>query len=112
MTKSEIYDYINKNKMKYLGSKIGSYDEKLQKLIVKENLDVPVSGVQNIYDYLTDRKGKYCKCGKLNKFNTFSTGYFKFCSKHCLYKWRSDNMIGEKNNIHKSTSEKLKEMGR
>lgn len=113
MTKSEIYDYINKNKMKYLGSNIGSYDEKLDVLITKENLDVPVSGAQNIYDYLTDSKGKYCECcGDENKFKTFSSGYHRFCSKKCLYSWRSDNMMGEKNNIHKASPETLKEMGR
>lgn len=112
MTKSEIYEYINKNKMNFLGSNIGTYDEKLDNWIQKQGLDVPVYGAQNVFDYLNDNKGKYCKCGNVNKFDTFSRGYRIFCSRKCLYDWRSINMIGEKNNIHKATPETLKEMGR
>lgn len=112
MTKSEIYEYINKNKMKFLGSNIGTYDEKLDNWIQKQGLEVPVYGAQNVFDYLTDNRGKICICGKENKFDYFSKGYKKFCSKKCLYNWRSINMIGEKNNIYKATPETLKEMGR
>jgi len=112
MTKSEIYEYINKNKMKFLGSNIGTYDEKLDNWIRSQGFKIPVFGSQNVFDYLNDDKGKFCNCGKPNKFDTFSHGYSKFCSKDCLYKWRSVNMIGEKNNIYKATPETLKEMGK
>jgi hypothetical protein len=112
MTKTEIYNYINKNKMKFLGSNNGNYDEKMHNWIISEGLDVPVYGFQNIYDYLNDNKGKYCKCGNINVFNSFSRGYRKFCSKKCLYDWRSNKMIGENNNIYKASKETLKEMGR
>lgn len=112
MTKSEIYDYINENKMKFLGSNIGTYDEKLNNWIMKHDFDIPVYGAQNVFDFLTDNRGKICICGNENKFDYFSVGYKKFCSKKCLYNWRSINMTGEKNNIHKATPETLKEMGR
>lgn len=112
MTKSEMYNYLNKNKMRFLGLHKGSYDEKLDNFIKDKSLDIPVFGAQNIFDYLTNDKGKFCKCGKINFFIRFSEGYRKNCSKKCLYKWRSDNMIGENNNIHKASEETLKAMGR
>lgn len=98
--------------MKFLGSNVGSYDEKLDMWIKNQGLDVPVYGSQKVFDYLTDSRGKICLCGNENKFHSFSQGYFKFCSKKCLYLWRSEKMMGKNNNIHKASIETLKEMGR
>jgi hypothetical protein len=86
-------------------------------IIVPNNV---LTDMQTFYDYLHDDIGKYCSCGNPLKFNGFSykrkyldsRQYQKFCSKKCLYKWRSKNMIGEKNNFHKVSKERQLAIGK
>jgi hypothetical protein len=112
MNKSEIYNFICNNKFKIFNSK--NKDARLASFLKINEIFLPISiTVKNVYDYLTDSNGRYCPiCNNENKFLGFLPGYSKFCSKKCLYKWRSNNMMGSNNNIHKLSPIALKEMGK
>lgn len=114
MSNSELYDYILKNRKYFISSNNSlSKDEKYKKWMAEKSIKVPIHITeQNLYDYLTDNRGKICKCGKVNKFDTFARGYYKFCSKTCLHQWRSDNMKGEGNAIRKMTPEQYEKMNK
>ena len=56
---------------------------------------------KELFDIAFSEKGKFCICGNENKFKRITEGYSKFCSKKCLYNWRSAIMKGDKNNFHK-----------
>jgi len=112
-SKIEIYDYINNHKMSFLGKSSNKYKEysKIQKfnewnIDTKIVLEIVPTSMSHLYDYLLDNKGKYCVCGHENSFKSFSTGYSNFCSKKCLYNWRSVTMSGLNNNANKMTPER------
>jgi len=108
MSNLELYEYIKVNRKYFImmnGFKCK--DDKYIYWLNKENINIPISIIteQNIYDHLLDNNGKYCRCGNSNTFQNFGQGYKNFCSRYCLYKWRSDNMIGDNNNSHKMSDE-------
>jgi len=111
MSNLELYEYIKDNRKHFIMmNQFKCKDDKYIYWLNKENIHLPISNVteQNIFDYLLDNTGKYCICGTENRFQNFGQGYQKFCSKRCLYEWRSNNMIGDNNNSHKMTDESRK----
>lgn len=82
------------------------------------NIELPyhvLVNMQTLYDYLHDNKNKHCLCGNELKFNGFSYkrgSYQKFCSKSCLYLWRSKKMMGDNNNFHKVSKERQSQIGK
>jgi hypothetical protein len=114
MDKHDIHKLIIDNKFKIFNS--SKKDEKLKIFLEKLNIELPVIiTVKNVYDYLIESHEiqKYCPvCGNENRFIGYIPGYTKFCSKQCLYKWRSLKMQGINNNVHKMTPEALIKMGK
>ena len=114
LSKNKIYDIVCNEIFSFTQLKTIN---KKQEWLNNRNINVPndvLNDMQTFYDYLHDYKGKHCSCGNLLKFNGFSYkrgSYQKFCSKKCLYKWRSKNMKGEKNNFHKVSEKRKKEIG-
>tara|TARA_R110000803_G_scaffold59157_9_gene117601 strand:+ start:265 stop:1101 length:837 start_codon:yes stop_codon:yes gene_type:complete len=120
-TKLEIYNIVCDGIFSFTQQKT---PDKKQGWLKDRNIIVSNSvliDMQTFYDYLHDNKGKLCSCSNPLKFNGFSykrnipTGgksYQKFCSKKCLYDWRSKNMIGDKNNFHKVSEQRRKEIGK
>lgn len=111
--KNEIFKLISENKCKFIAVPNGkTKDEKYLCFLQSNNIQIPISEIteQNVYDYLTNSLNKFCSCGNENKFYSFGQGYQKYCSKTCLHKWRSQNMLGDKNNVYKIPSEKINEI--
>lgn len=115
LLKSEIYNIVCNEIFSFTQLKDIS---KKQVWLKQRNIQVPndvLINLQTFYDYLHENKGKHCLCGNLLKFNGFSYkrgAYQKFCSKKCLYEWRSKNMLGEHNNFHKVSKERQLEIGK
>lgn len=112
--KDEIYKFISDNIFKFNTITNLSESERITKMINEYhfNIDNNVTSWKDLYDYL---KGPI-KCTNINcvnesKFNTFTHGYYKFCSDECLHKWRSYNMEGDKNNFHKVSTDVRKRIG-
>lgn len=117
--KKKIYDFLFgslKNKNKFLNNK--NTDESLKywldiNYIKIDDLDV---NVENVYFFLSgmNEEDRTCKiCGKKTKFIGIRNRkiYNDFCSDDCLYKYRSQNQIGDLNNVYKmdyDTKEKWK----
>ncbi len=112
MDKFKIYKLISDNKFKIFNS--NDKDVRLASFLKINEIFLPISiTVKGVYDYLNDSNGRYCPiCGNENNFIGFIPGYSKFCSKQCLYTWRSNNMMGSNNNVYKMSPIALKEMGK
>lgn len=114
----EYYNYINKNKMSFLGvnSKFNKY-EKFKNWYIGNRYDfnIPIEelhSMEDLYLYLLGESKKYCECGKSNKFRRFSEGYSKFCSSLCLFNWRSNKMQGANNAWYKTSEETKKSIAK
>jgi hypothetical protein len=114
MDNNQIYYLIKENIFKFKNNNNEKKSiEKLISFLNSRNINIQsnFSTFIELFDYLRESQGKYCGCGNENKFIRFTEGYSKFCSYECLYKWRSINMLGENNNVHKMTDDSKKAMG-
>ena len=117
MDKQTIYDYILKNKNKFLSiPNFSNIDDRLKYWLIKNNLlqyiEIDNITIKNTYDFLIDDKDRYCGiCNKENKFIRFGGvrgSYRKFCSKKCKHIYRSNRLKAD-NPIHNmSTIDLLK----
>ncbi len=122
--KKEILDFILLNKLeinKYCGDNKKFYNWLLYNNIKLKTITVDNITKENIFLDLIDidnkelLKCKYNTCKNKRIFETIRSEkiddcYTTFCSKECLYKWRSDNMSGDKNAVHRTPLETLKKV--
>lgn len=114
---NEIYNFISNNIFKFNCITNLKESERILKMINEYSLNisnsVSINSWKDLYDYL---KGVHlCSnidCTKDSKFSSFTHGYKEFCSNGCLYKWRSYNMEGDKNNFHKVSKETRDRIGK
>lgn len=113
--KDEIYKFISNNIFKFNNIASLSEYEKIIKMINEYHLNINTNNIlswKDLYDYLKGSiKCSNIKCSNESKFNSFTNGYYKFCSNKCLHEWRSYNMKGHKNNFHKVSEGTKKRIG-
>jgi len=113
--KDEIYKFISDNIFKFNTIVNLSESTRIAKMINDYHFNIEISNIlswKDLYDYL---KGPIScsnvECSNESKFDSFTHGYYKFCSNSCLHNWRSFNMEGDKNNFHKVSDDVRKRIG-
>lgn len=105
--KNEILNHLKVNLKKFIMVNNGkTKDEKYNDFFRDSKISLPIQITEkSVYDYLIDDHNRFCICGNENKFYSFNLGYQKFCSKSCLYNWRSNKMLGDLNTCHSISKE-------
>ena len=113
--KDEIYKFISDNIFKFNTIINLSESERIIKMINEYHFNIDTDNIlswKDLYDYLKGSvKCSNINCSNESKFDTFTHGYYKFCSNKCLHEWRSYNMEGDKNNFHKVSEDVRKRIG-
>lgn len=112
--KNKIYQFICDNIFKFNTISNLNESQRILKMINDYSLNVPSNLLtwKDLYDYLnSSMQCTNIKCVNESRFDSFTHGYYKFCSDECLHKWRSYNMEGDKNNFHKVSPDIKKRIG-
>ena len=113
---NDIYTFISNNISRFNTDRNLNESERILKMINEYMLNIPNITLtitwKDLYDSLKgESECSNKQCTKKAKFDTFTHGYYDFCSNECLYKWRSFNMEGDKNNFHKVSKEVKQRIG-